>query len=342
LTSEERTFLRRAWTFLTKPLAVAAFQRRDRRRFRRNFPIIWRTPGEIIALDLENYETGNDEINLDKAFIDDLVPARDAALARANKLALFNFIVFGLLAADYFSVGVKFSIPGVQVDNIRGVREFLIFFAGVVSAIALVTQNNVYTMDSAIKFVIANKLPDALQSIYMAKYFSHENYSRYFPKNIPHITITQSHSAVSTFVVFGWGAALIIYPIFSLVVGVMISIDVWNTGGLGWLSRSVAVGSIVNSVLCWGYFITTRLKMPYRDYFRSQEIEVLRQVAPSQVEAKRSFLYDESNSDYARMVERGYFSGNPKVDYARVHTKARPVRAIAVALVALFILMMLK
>ncbi|WP_105438947.1 hypothetical protein [Neorhizobium sp. T25_13] len=339
MTTEQRTPLQRAWILLTKPLAVAAFRRRHRRRFNRNYPIIWRTPGEIISLDLENYDSEDDGIKLDKAFIDDLVPARDAALARANSLTLLNFIVFGLLAADYLSLGVKFSIPGVAVEDIKGVREFLLFFTGVVGAIALIAQSNIYTMDSAIKFVITNRLPEALQSIYLAKYFSHENIPRFVPTNIPHITVAKSNSVVTTLVYLGWGAAIVIYLIFYLTIGIMIAIDIWKSAGLGLLSRVVAVGYVVNAILCWGYLITTRAKMPYRDYFRSQEIEVLSQIAPSQVEAKRSFLYDESNGDYARMVERGYFTGNPQKDYD--HAEARPARFIAIALIAFLIILIL-
>lgn len=94
----------------------------------------------------------------------------------------------------------------------------------------------------------------------------------------------------------------------------IISLDVWNTAGLGWLSRIIASGAIANSVLCFGYLVITRLRMPYRSYMKLQELDVLKQIAPSQVAKKSSAMYDEGSDDYFSLVDRGYLTGDPKKD----------------------------
>ncbi|KQT04146.1 hypothetical protein ASG50_18275 [Rhizobium sp. Leaf386] len=171
---------------------------------------------------------------------------------------------------------------------------------------ALIAQNNQYTMDCAIKHVIETTFPKSLQSIYMAKYFWHENFGRHFPQNIPHLTTTSPQHFVGLFFMIGWVVAIISYSIAFLIVSTIIAIDVWNNAGLGWLSKSIATLSIVNAILCWGCMLSFRGPMPYRNWFRSQKIDVLKQIAPSQVKAKEEALYGERMADYRNLIERGY------------------------------------
>ncbi|PTM95265.1 hypothetical protein [Mycoplana dimorpha] len=330
---DKRSLPRRLWILIWRPIAIAAWRRRNRQRFRRNFPIEWKTPGEIIGLDLQNYEQ-EAGFDLNKAMVDDLLPARDAALARSNRLVLTSLVIFAFLAADYFSLSVKISLPGVDVRDIKGVREFLIFFSGLLSTLSLLAQNNVYTLESTIKYIVNNHYPEQLRPIYISKYFWHENYPRYFPTRIPHLLISPIQSRLVDLISLGWLLAMFFYVILFFVIGILISIDVWKNGGISWFSRVVAFGAIANSVLGWGYFIITRCKMPYRNFLKLQEIEVLGQIAPSQVEAKWQSLYGEGYDDYVDMINRGYLPGGEN-DHAHLVGSKKTIRRNVVAFVLL-------
>lgn len=189
--TQQRSIVQRAWIIASKPFVVAAWRVRERRRYRRNFPIEWKTPGEIITLHLENYEDEKD-FELNKALVEDLLPARDAARARSDKLTIAGLIIFAFLAADYFAIGIKISIPGIALDDVKGAREFLIFFGGILSTLSLIAQNNQYTLDSTIKYIVNNKYPEIFRQIYISKYFWHDNFPRYFPVQTPHLSFTSA------------------------------------------------------------------------------------------------------------------------------------------------------
>ncbi|KQT04147.1 hypothetical protein [Rhizobium sp. Leaf386] len=101
----DSTFPKKLWIALTRPFVVTAYKLRNAKRDRKNLPYVWKTPGQMLSLDLSYYEAESEDFELNKSFVDDLIPARDAALSRTNKLTVFNLIVLATLAADFFRSG---------------------------------------------------------------------------------------------------------------------------------------------------------------------------------------------------------------------------------------------
>jgi len=285
---------------------MGAYHWRQRRRDRKRFPWIWKTPGEIIQMDLENYEPESNEFALDKKFIDDLQPARDAARARSYRVMFINMMIFAFLVTDYFSLGLNFTIPGVAVIDKKGVREFLIFYSSLSGIYSMVLQNNLYIMDSAVKFIINNKFPIELRGIYNSKYFYYESVPTVSPKSLPHISFATIHTkSAIIFYCFFLFMMLAYFAAYSLTY-ILISIDVWRTANLGYWSYATAGASITNGIVSGFYLVFTRAKMPYRDYTALHELMGLPQVAPSQLEKRREEIYGESSRDWLDLVNRGY------------------------------------
>ncbi|MGO6682094.1 hypothetical protein [Rhizobium leguminosarum] len=289
---------------------MAAYQLRERRRFRKNFPLIWKTPGEITHLDLENYEPEGDDFKLDKKFVDDLLPARDAARTKANRIIFVNMMIFAFLLTDYFSIGLKFSIPGVSVTDPKGVRDFLIFFVSITGIYCLVIQNNIYTIESAMKFSILNNFPTELRDIYIAKYFYFENFPPPSPVQLPNISYSRLYS--NYFLVASVTSLILLFLYFSFYTAlyITIAIDVWKSARLGIWSYIIAAASITNGTLSMSYLILTRMRMPYRDYTVFHELQGLPEIAPSQLERRRKEVHGEGVADYLNLVERGYIKSN--------------------------------
>ncbi|NKM14172.1 hypothetical protein GFL85_24655 [Rhizobium laguerreae] len=291
---------------VTRPFVMAAYRFRERRRFRKNFPLIWKTPGEITHLDLENYEPEGDQFQLDKKFVDDLLPARDAARTKANRIIFVNAMIFAFLLTDYFSIGLKFSIPGVSVVDPKGVRDFLIFFSSIAGIYCLVIQNNLYTIESAIKFSIQNNFPVELRGIYIAKYFYFENFPPPSPIQLPHISYSRLYSNYFFAASVASLILLLLYFGFYTALYITIAIDVWKSARLGMWSYIIAAASIANGALSISYVILTRMRMPYRDYTVLHELQGLPEIAPSQLERRQKEVYGEGSADYLTLVERGY------------------------------------
>lgn len=332
---------RTLWISLSKPFVVAAFRRREQRRFRQNFPRVWKTSGEIIALDLENYEPEEGAPNLDKVFIDDIVPARDAAMAKVQRLSFVAFIMFMLIVADYFSISMKFHIPSVEFSDIRANREFLLFFMSLINIALLVLSINLYNMERVIKYIINKKLPEELRQIYISKYFYHENALRYSGVNTPHITIDPIHNGLFLASFASLGFLVIGYMIAYITLGVLIAYDVWMQGNLGWLSRIIALAAIINYALILMGIILTRFRMPYTDYSKQHEIDVLKQIAPSQVSSKLKKMYSGFSEDYGALVAKGYFSGDIERDlYPKPNRKpSRKFKSIVLLVLVILVLL---
>jgi|APAra7269096819_1048525.scaffolds.fasta_scaffold14088_3 hypothetical protein len=305
MTEKSHTKLQRLYILLTRPFVMAAYRLRERRRFNKNVPLIWRTPREITHLDLEYYEPEDENFTLDKKFVDDLQPARDAVRTSSNRIALINIAVFAFLLSDYLSIGMNFSIPGVSIVDKKGVREFLLFFISVSGPYGLMIQNNMYTLESAMKFAIS-KFPKELQGIYIAKYFYLENFTPLFPTQLPHINATGLHTRIAMLISVLLLILIIVYSTIYISLYVAIAIDVWKEGRLGTWSYFIASASIANATVGVGYLIFTRLKMPYRDYSVLHELQGLREVAPSQYERRNWEVYGEGVEDYQDLVARGY------------------------------------
>ncbi|MBW9052168.1 hypothetical protein [Rhizobium mesosinicum] len=317
MTVSPRTKFQKLYVLITWPFVMTAYRLRERRRFRKNFPLIWKTPGEITNLDLENYEPEDDDFKLDKKFVDDLLPTRDAARTNANRILFINMMIFAFLLTDYFSIGLTFTIPGVSVVDPKGVKDFLIFYSSMTGLYCFIIQNNMYTLDSAMKFVIMNKFPLELRGIYIAKYFYFENFPPPSPTQLPHISYSRIYSQFFMVASVAFLIAILIYFSCYAALYMAIAVDIWKNARLGIWSYVIAGASIANGVLSTSYLILTRIRMPYRDYTVLHEIQGLPQIAPSQYERRQKEVYGEGVADWLSLVERGYIkrksdSKNPK------------------------------
>lgn len=288
------------------PVARFFYRRRERRRWNRRFPIQWRTPREILFMDLENYEPEGDAFKLDQVMINEFADARDKLSDRIRRNFSIMFIVTAILITDYFSIDLKFSLFGIEITKFVFFRELLFLFASALSAQTLILQNNVYTLENAMAFIITNKVPVELRHLYGNRYMPGGMYSRYIPTNLPYLNISRANFWISIIPAYIMIAALAVIFIGYYFLLALILYDIWVQASVPFWSRVAVIAMAVSYVYGLLYLAGTRFKLPYRNYIRGEQRDVMKQLWPAQYEKHFGNEYVEDIEDEQWMRERGY------------------------------------
>ncbi|TCU38754.1 hypothetical protein [Rhizobium azibense] len=300
------TFLDNLRILLFGPIARFFYRRRSRRRWSRRYPIQWMTPREILFMDLENYEPEGDVFKLDKAMVNEFADARDKLNDRIRRNFSIMFIISAILITDYFSIDMKFSLFGVEVKKFVFFRELLFLLASGLSAHTLIIQNNVYTLENAMAFIISNKVPVELRHLYGNRYLPGGMYSRYIPTNLPYINISRPNywiSIVPVFIMSGALAAVFIGYYYLLM---RILYDIWLHPSVPFWSRGAVIAMAISYTYGLLYVAGTRFKLPYRNYIRVEKRNVMKKFWPAQYEEEFGGEYAEDIADDRWMHGRGY------------------------------------
>jgi hypothetical protein len=290
------------------PVARFFYRRRARRRWNRRYPIQWKTPREILFMDLENYEPEGEAFKLDHAVVRDFADARDKLSDKIRRNLSIMFIISAILITDYFSIDLKFSLFGVEVKKFVFFREMLFLLASGLSAHTLIMQDNVYTLENAMAFIISNKIPAELRHLYGNRYLPGGMYSRYIPANLPYITMSRLNYWVSMIPAFIMLAALAAVLIGYYVLLALILSDIWLHPSVPFWSRVAVTTMAISYTYGLLYLAGTRFKLPYRNYIRDEQRQVLKEFWPAQYQKLFGNEFAEDIADDQWMQERGYLS----------------------------------
>jgi hypothetical protein len=189
----------RFWIFY--PFVITAFYWRQQREQRRITPIRWLSSGGLLEEDLES-SFGEIKNQLDPKFIEDFAKARDDTLSLIKKQMFVSLAIFVFLAANALSVALDFSIAGFSLKTAPGVPEALLLISNLLACYTLILQGNCALLDTAIRAAIKHFIPEELRSLYLVRFFPHENTGSYRPFNLPHVIPTRFTQAISNFTVF--------------------------------------------------------------------------------------------------------------------------------------------
>lgn len=300
------TFLDNLRILLFGPVARVLHRRRERKRWNRRFPIQWKTPREILFMDLENYEPEGEAFKLDQAMVNDFADARDKLNDRIRRNLSIALVITAILITDYFSINLQFTLFSVEIKKFVFFRELLFLMASALSAHTLIMQNNVYTLENAMTFIINNKFPAELRHLYGNRYMPGSMYSRYIPTNLPYINISRPNfwiSIIPAYMMLGALAVVLIGYYFLLA---LILYDIWVHASVPFWSRIAVIAMTVSYAYGLLYLAGTRFKLPYRNYIRSEQRDVMKQFWPVQYEKQFGNEYVEDFEDDRWMQERGY------------------------------------
>lgn len=302
---------RRSFAFRRRVARLGFRYRRDR-YFRKRHPVIWLTPGQLLEMDLEHYEAETEEHSLSVSTLEKLRTYRDAIEEKMKRARQINLLMFVALVSNYFAIDSDLTFAfGIQA-KFSGFREVFLVALSFIGVYVVILENNIYTLNSYMKFIIG-RLPDEVRQMHIAAHFFSENMSRYMPINLPRITQTPLNSNLSMipflFGLFLLVAAVVIYGGMYF----LLARDIWQNGTVEiWSKISVAV-AVTNSVLGILYVLTTRVPLPYRDFRNLDDIEFMKAHAPSQLQK----LYEETHSDviadFNQMVDKGYIDPDEDV-----------------------------
>lgn len=292
-----------------KAVARAGFKYRRGRYFRKRYPTVWLSPARLLEMDLEHYEAVSDEHTLSVTMLEKLRSYRDAIDEKARRIKQINLLMFVALVANYFSIENDLSFAFGIKAKFAGFREVFLVALSFFGMYILILENNTYTLNSYMKFII-RRLPEEVRQMHYTSHFFMENMSRYIPINLPRIAQTPLNSNISMipllFGLFVLLAAVVVYGGMYF----LIARDIWQNGNVEfWSKVSVAV-ALVNFVFGAIYLVTSRVPLPYRDYSNLDDIEFIKAFAPSQLQKVYDKIYADENADYYQMMEKGYIDSN--------------------------------
>lgn len=256
-------------------------------------------------MDLENYEPEG-AFKLDRTMLDEFAEARDKLSDKIRRNFSVMFIIAAILITDYFSIDLQFSLFGIYIKKFVFFREILFLLASILSAQTLLIQNNAYTLESAMAFIIETAVPLELRHLYGNRYLPGGMYSRYRPTNLPYIHITGPNFWISIVPAYIMMTAMLASLLGYYVALALVLYDVWVQASVPFWSRMAVVVMAISYVYGLLYTAGTRFKLPYRNYIRSEQKDVLKQLWPTQYEKQFENEYAEDLEDDRWMRARGY------------------------------------
>lgn len=289
-----------------RPLALKAYRRRTRARLNRRFPVEWLTPASILDRDLELYEPDDLRFALSEEMLEKFAQTRDSLKERIRRISTISFLLYALLISNYFAVDLEVDFIVNVKTKFPGFREILITAASFIGFYNLILQNNVYTIENFMKFIVRKTIPPELYHVYSARLFPDQTFTRYMPTNLPRLTTGGISYYISVLpILFGLIVLLTSLVLVFTVNGAILT-DIWLNPSLPIWSRATVVAIIANFAFCLLYLISTRSSLPYRNYSVLEEMEVLKELAPSQYARKFKDFYKEDFVDKEEMKRRGF------------------------------------
>lgn len=300
-----RILLLRIQFWVRLPFVRAAFYMRERRRELARYPRVWLSPMQIVDRDLDL--VGDDEsIKLDRELLTLLIERRDSIKEYSNRLSLISVTIFGFLLLNYFRFTSDISIAGVSIKNSPGIAEILIVTSSTLGVYATALQANVVIVEGGIMHLAKRVYPSGLINILRAGFIPEQNFGKYYPKNLPHLTFTSLHSKLSLLSTYVYLLSLLFVIILVLVANLAILMDIWTTSSIGAYSKIVSLYVLAISFVGFSILIITRMPMPLRDYSLLHEIEITRQIRPKKVDELLHKIYRSTNEDRENLRRLGF------------------------------------
>ena len=304
--SNFKAIIFKARIFFWGPIARILYFRRKRARYNKRFPIEWRTPRQLLFLDMENYEPNSEEFELNKDLLKTLADARDKIADRARRLIFVVYAAIAIVISRYFGVNLHIPIVGIDPEDFAFVKELLLIFSTIVSTYVVVLQNNIHTIESMMEFIIQKKLPPELAQVHRSMYLYSENFMHHIPVNIPYLVMPKYTYLIKMIPLISVTVAIFGGLIFYYLILNEILMDIWRNPSIPYWSRAAVIFiyfSIANAIL---FVVGTRFLMPYRNWIRLEKMQVLRDYWPNQFQKEFANEYDIDFNDETKMISRGY------------------------------------
>jgi hypothetical protein len=175
----------------------------------------------------------------------------------------------------------------------------------------LILQANSSILDATVKSAIKLGVPEELRTVYLVRYFPHEQFGRYQPFNMPHLIPTKLQRSISK------GVAILFLMVLFLTLFAFAACNLFLLIHHLWVKPSFGVWSnlLLAYILLLGvgalfYVILTRFRLPYLDYTINSELELLQQVDPVRHRVRLQEIYGRLNQDRRNIEQRGYLKPN--------------------------------
>jgi hypothetical protein len=258
--------------------------------------------------DLELFESRD---RFDLKFIDDFAKARDDVMSLTKKQTIFSGLVFLFLLSNYLAIGLDINVGGFSLRYSPGIPEGLLLISNLLSCYTLILQANSSILDATVKSAIKLGVPEELRTVYLVRYFPHEQFGRYQSFNMPHLIPTKLQRTI------GKGVAILFLILLILTFFAFAACNLFLLVHHLWIKPSFGVWSnvLLAYILLLGlgatfYVVLTRFRLPYLDYTVNSELELLEQVDPVRHRARLREIYGRLNEDRRNMEQRGYLNPN--------------------------------
>lgn len=262
------------------------------------------SPAAVITEDLALFESRD---RFDLKFIEDFAKARDDIMSLTKRQMIITTLIFVFLMSNYLAIGLDINVGGFSLRYSPGIPEGLLLISNLISCYTLILQANSSILDTTIKSAIKFGVPEELRTIYLVRYFPHEQFGRYQPFNMPYLIPTKLQRTI------GKGVAILYLILLLLTLLAFMACNLFLLVHHLWINPSFGVWSnlLLAYIFLLGvgaafYAILSKARLPYLDYTVNHELELLKQVDPARYEVRLEEIYGPLNEDRRKMEEGGY------------------------------------
>ena len=202
-------------------------------------------------------------------------------MSLTKKQIIFSMLIFVFLMSNYLAIGLDINVSGFSLRYSPGVPEGLLLISNLLSCYTLILQSNCAILDATIKSAIRFGVPDELRTVYLVRYFPHEQFGRYQPFNMPYLIPTKLQ------IIIGKWVAILFLILLTVTLLAFMGCNLFLLAHHLWIKPNFGVWStlLLAYILLLGvgvtfYLILTRARLPYLDYTVNNELELLQQVIP--------------------------------------------------------------
>ena len=228
-------------------------------------------------------------------------------MSLTKKQIIFSVLIFVFLLSNYLAIGLDINVGGFSLRYSPGIPEGLLLISNMLSCYTLILQANSSILDATIKSAIKFGVPEELRTVYLVRYFPHEQFGRYQPFNMPYLIPTKLQRAIGKGVAILFLILLILTLLGFAATNLFLLVHhLWIKPNFGVWSNLLLVYLLLLGLGATFYLILTRARLPYLDYTVNDELELLKQVDPARHHARLKEIYGRLNDDGRDMEERGY------------------------------------
>lgn len=299
---------------IERVVAIAAYKRREAKRERARYPVVWSSHLQLVAADLALIHESTPEL-LSAQNVEDIAKTRNEIRASAAKFGAAITAAIAYLMLSTLDIKIPVSIAGVALTPAPGVAELATLAIAIMSAAVAGKTVAIATLSVASKTLIHRVYAPELRYFKLMQFHTDEPPSLYQPS-----LGSLVWSKATLFANFGYVGLAIVALLGAIGLSVgwrwLIYPELWNnpTSDPFWCRAAMLATFVID--VGWVAFIALYIiPLPHKDYAWLNALTALDSMAEGSGMAShmRTEAYSEGWRDRDEMESKGYLRPDDKI-----------------------------